>query len=124
MSSPTIPTERIVRHFRQILLWPLKLMPIQEDLPIQKHWELLDQADSNNPWRELSFEFNGVGTRFQKRHYNETVWRFRTRKRYGILSVAFVRPLRFFCVLLTATGFMTYPTRLRRRSCFVCARIT
>ncbi len=48
-------------------------MPIQEDLPIQKHWELLDQADSNNPWRELSFEFNGVGTRFQKRHYNEFV---------------------------------------------------
>lgn len=65
-------TERMVRHFRQILLWPLKLVPIQADHQIQKHWELLDQ-EVDNPWRELSSEFGGSGTRFQKRHYKEFV---------------------------------------------------
>ncbi|MCG6861070.1 MAG: hypothetical protein LJE70_07310 [Chromatiaceae bacterium] len=35
---------RMVRHFRQILLWPLQLMPIHESAQIQKHWELLEQA--------------------------------------------------------------------------------
>lgn len=64
--------DRIVRHFRQILLWPLKLVPIQKDQQIQKHWELLDQ-EADNPWRELSSEFHGNGTRFQRRHYNEFV---------------------------------------------------
>ena len=36
------PPDKIVRHFRQILLWPLQLMPSAPALQIQKHWELLE----------------------------------------------------------------------------------
>ncbi len=59
-----------VRHFRQILLWPLQLMPLKRGAQIQKHWELLEQAESC-PWRELSSEFSGDRHRFHRRHYNE-----------------------------------------------------
>jgi len=42
----------MVREFRQILLWPLQLMPIREGLQIQNHWELLQQPQSEIPWKE------------------------------------------------------------------------
>ena len=64
---------RLVRHFRQILLWPLQLMPIREGAQIQKHWELLLQPGPANPWREVADEFTGDPTQFQERHYNEFV---------------------------------------------------
>ena len=64
--------DTIVRHFRQILLWPLQLMPLQENAQIQKHWEVLESVGTDNPWRELSSEFTGEST-FQRRHYNEFV---------------------------------------------------
>ncbi|MGB0127438.1 MAG: hypothetical protein WBP72_07350 [Rhodocyclaceae bacterium] len=62
-----------VRHFRQILLWPLQLMPIRPDAQLQKHWELLQLAGPDNPWRELAGEFTGDPARFEERHYNEFV---------------------------------------------------
>ena len=34
-------SEKLVRQFRQIVLWPLQLMPLHEGTQIQKHWELL-----------------------------------------------------------------------------------
>jgi hypothetical protein len=63
----------VVRHFRQILLWPLQLMPIREDAQIQKPWEVFEQAGVANPWRELSSEFSGEQRKFQRRHYNEFI---------------------------------------------------
>jgi len=63
----------IVRHFRQILLWPMQLMPISEDAPIQKHWERLQAIDSDNPWREVVDEFTGDPRQFHERHYSEFV---------------------------------------------------
>ena len=33
-----------VRHFRQILLWPLQLMPLKEGTQVQRHWEVLHSA--------------------------------------------------------------------------------
>ncbi len=63
----------VVRHFRQILLWPLQLMPNRENAQTQKPWELLEEAGAVNPWRELSSEFGGEQARFQRRHYNEFV---------------------------------------------------
>ena len=62
-----------VRHFRQILLWPLQLMPIRRDAQIQEHWEVLDQESADNPWRELLDEFTPDGKEFQLRHYSEFV---------------------------------------------------
>ena len=74
MSAPTVdPSNKPVSHFRQILLWPIQLMPIREDAPIQKHWELLQTIDSDNPWKELADEFTGDPRLFQERHYSEFV---------------------------------------------------
>ena len=64
---------KLVRHFRQILLWPLQLMPTQEGAQIQKHWELLERAGAQYPWREVADEFTGDPAQFQERHYSEFV---------------------------------------------------
>ena len=66
-------SDKIIRHFRQILLWPIQLVPIREDAPIQKHWERLQTPDTDNPWRGLADEFTGDPRQFQERHYSEFV---------------------------------------------------
>jgi hypothetical protein len=73
MSDDDRAPEKRVRHLRQILLWPLQLMPIREGAQIQKHWELLEQAREDNPWREVLDEFTGDPAEFKERHYNEFV---------------------------------------------------
>jgi hypothetical protein len=70
MQHPSSKT--LVRQFRQIVLWPLQLMPIRhEGTQIQRHWELLEQPGPNNPWHEVVDEFTGDPGEFQERHYNE-----------------------------------------------------
>jgi hypothetical protein len=64
---------RRVRHFRQILLWPLQLMPLREDSQIQNHWEVLQQPAPDNPWREVDDEFTDDPAGLQERHYTEFV---------------------------------------------------
>ncbi|HKA42215.1 MAG TPA: hypothetical protein VKF40_09525 [Burkholderiales bacterium] len=64
--------ELLVRKFRQILLWPVQLVPAHEDEPIRKHWELLQRTD-DHPWREVDDEFTGDPRLFQERHYHEFV---------------------------------------------------
>lgn len=65
--------EVLVRHFRQILMWPLRIMPGQlEGTHIAKHWELLDAAGEDCPWQEVRDEFDDP-TSFQERHYKEFV---------------------------------------------------
>jgi hypothetical protein len=59
----------VVRHFRQVLLWPLQLMPIREGAQVQNHWEALEGVE---PWREVRDKF-GEGGLFQERHYSEFV---------------------------------------------------
>jgi hypothetical protein len=61
-----------VRHFRQILVWPLQLMPIREGGEIQEPWELLERA-GDSPWREVLDEFECAPDAFQPRHYSEFV---------------------------------------------------
>ncbi len=60
-------------HFRQILLWPLQLMPLREDSQIQNHWEFLETPGPDNPWREVDDEFTGVAGGLEFRHYSEFV---------------------------------------------------
>ena len=70
MQQPSSAT--LVRQFRQILLWPLQLMPIRsEGTQIQRHWELLEEPGPGNPWHEVVDEFTGEPGEFQERHYNE-----------------------------------------------------
>ena len=61
----------VVRHFRQILLWPLQLIAEPACDTAQSLWEGLEQSAPDNPWRELSSEFLDGAGRFQRRHYNE-----------------------------------------------------
>jgi hypothetical protein len=63
-SSPTSPT---VRHLRQVLLWPLRLMPLAEGLSARP-WELLTPQ-----WQEVVDEYTGSADDFGERHYNEFV---------------------------------------------------
>lgn len=61
-----------VRHFRQILMWPLQLTPIHAGEQIQRHWEHLDRDQDRHPWRAVVDEF-GDPEAFQERHYSEFV---------------------------------------------------
>ncbi len=81
MSDNNQAPEKRVRHFRQILLWPLQLMPIRKGAQVQKHWEVLEQEREDNPWHEVLDEFTGDPTEFKQRHYNEfvTFWTVATR---------------------------------------------
>jgi hypothetical protein len=71
-AGETARAARTVRHLRQILLWPLQLIPLQPNAQIQRHWEALEQPAPDNPWEELADEFGDPGE-FQERHYTEFV---------------------------------------------------
>jgi len=62
-----------VRQFSQVLVWPLQLMPIRADIPIEHHWELLQATREDNPWEEAEDDFPEDPARFQTRHYSEFV---------------------------------------------------
>ncbi len=44
----SLDRDLVVRHFRQIVLWPLQLMPIRDDLPIQKHCDFIQGTSKNS----------------------------------------------------------------------------
>ena len=62
-----------VRCFREILLWPLQLMPLRADVQIHRHWEFIARSGPDNPWREVRDELTGDPRAFQERHYSEFV---------------------------------------------------
>jgi hypothetical protein len=66
-----------VRHLRQVLLWPLCLMPVhgprgEQDIH-QRPWQLLRDLGEASPWREVVDEYTGERGQFHERHYNEFV---------------------------------------------------
>lgn len=69
------PAGTAVRHLRQILLWPLRLMPLS---PAARRvhrtpWQVLRDLGDASPWREVVDEYTGDSARFHERHYNEFV---------------------------------------------------
>ncbi len=73
MSDAAKNTSPPVRHFRQILLWPLQVMHARVRGPhISKYWELLEAVGEQSPWREVEDEF-GDPDDFQERHYKEFI---------------------------------------------------
>ena len=54
----------LVRKFRQIVLWPLQLMPLRESAQIQQHWDVLDQPASPRCAKERD-QFTGDPAKFQ-----------------------------------------------------------
>jgi hypothetical protein len=62
-----------VRHLRQALLWPLRLMPVEGSH--KAPWEVLRDMGKNggesSPWREVVDEYTGDREGFHERHYHE-----------------------------------------------------
>ncbi len=66
-----------VRHLRQVLLWPLRLIPTRESAaaatPHRTPWQVLRDLGDASPWREAVDEYTGDKASFHERHYNEFV---------------------------------------------------
>jgi hypothetical protein len=60
-----------VRHVRQILLWPVEIVPAQADEQIQTPWDRLTEARAE--WGEIEDEFTDDHEQFRERHYAEFV---------------------------------------------------
>jgi hypothetical protein len=64
-----------VKHLRQVLLWPLRLMPTPgpSGASHRTPWQVLRDLGDASPWREVVDEFTGDQASFHERHYNEFV---------------------------------------------------
>jgi hypothetical protein len=65
----------MVRHLRQVLLWPLRLIAdAPEDSEERRApWRALRALGEATAWREQHDEFTGDASHFHERHYNEFV---------------------------------------------------
>ena len=63
----------LIRHFRQVVLWPLQLMPVKPGQPVQRHWQALEESGAGSPWRELRDELNVESREIRERYYKEFV---------------------------------------------------
>ena len=70
IGDTALARDRLVRHFRQVLLWPLQLVSSRSQDAHARHWELLGE---DSPWREVIDEYTGDAGNFGERHYNEFV---------------------------------------------------
>jgi hypothetical protein len=71
--SSEAPNPLLVRHFRQIVLWPLQIVPEKETGKLQRHWESLGSVAGDNPWSEVVEEFQCDPADFRERSYREFV---------------------------------------------------
>ncbi len=64
----------VVKHLRQVLLWPLRLMHQHEPgQPRKPSSQLLSELGESSPWQEVFDEYTGGIDHFHERHYNEFV---------------------------------------------------
>lgn len=61
-----------VTNFRQVVLWPVQLIPQDKGQRIQNHWEHLIAAAQNTPWKAVTDEFISAEN-FSERRYREFV---------------------------------------------------
>jgi hypothetical protein len=62
-----------IRHFRQVVLWPLQLMPVKPGVPVQRHWEALEADGASALWKEVRDELNSESREIRERYYKEFV---------------------------------------------------
>jgi hypothetical protein len=64
-----------VRQLRQVLLWPLRLMPVRRGGAEARvpPWEVLRELGATSPWHEVVDEYTGEEGSFHERHYTEFV---------------------------------------------------
>ena len=68
------PAVAHVEHFRQVLLWPLRLVQTPAIGRAQRHpWQVLKDMGAASPWREVVDEYTGAASQFHERHYSEFV---------------------------------------------------
>lgn len=75
MLSDSAATAPHVQHLRQVLLWPLRLLPAH-DGDLRAPWQRLRDLGNTgraSPWREQVDEYTGDPRQFHERHYNEFV---------------------------------------------------
>ena len=71
-TSPASTGTTPVRHLRQVLLWPLRLL--RQDPPTgHPPWHQLRALGGASPWHEQVDEYTGDRDQFHERHYNEFV---------------------------------------------------
>lgn len=108
--------DKLVKHFRQILLWPVYLLPRADGSVVEDHAAELARVGAASPWFAVRDEFTSDPLAFQERHYREfvtflpAVQRFLYGQKAGRLS--------------NGDGdFHRCPTRLMRRSDVRAARV-
>jgi hypothetical protein len=72
-AAPRMSANTHVGQFRQILLWPVELVPPKPDPAHHDFAAILAKLGPDNPWKEIDDEFTGNPKDFQERHYNEFV---------------------------------------------------
>lgn len=70
-ARPASPA-KTVRHFRQILLWPVHVLGRAHGAPLEDFADELTRLGDASPWREVCDEF-GEPCDFRQRHYYEFV---------------------------------------------------
>jgi hypothetical protein len=60
-----------VRQFREVLFWPVQLMPLTDGG--KAYWQVLEEASARNPWHRLEDRFDSDVLEFSERHYKEFV---------------------------------------------------
>jgi len=71
--APRPLVDKRVGPFRQILLWPVELVPMKPEADHHDFAAVLATLGPDNPWKVLDDEFTGDPKDFQERHYNEFV---------------------------------------------------
>lgn len=106
----------VVRHFRQILLWPLQVMPADSDAAAPScYWESFDLRHPESRWRELRQTFGEHPAAFRERYYKEfvTFLPYVQRFLYGEVPGED-----------STTGYGLSPIRVFRRDDIVSVRMT
>ncbi|MDX2205862.1 MAG: CorA family divalent cation transporter [Hyphomicrobiaceae bacterium] len=117
-SAPAADTRpgAIVRHCRQVFLWPVYLLPLGGDGRVQDHAEsLLRSPENHGIWQEVADEFTGDPSQFHERHYGE--------------FVTFLPPVQRFLYgqgvgKSVRGGYGESPIRVLRRSDVAAMRVT
>jgi hypothetical protein len=107
--------EPTIRHCRQIFLWPVYLLPLSPDAPVQDHCEQLLKSSAGGVWQEVADEFTGDPAQFHERHYNE--------------FVTFLPPVQRFLYgqgvgKAVGRGYGESPIRILRRTDVAAVRVT
>ena len=66
-------SDKHVVTFRQILFWPLQLMPLPWGAKSHEQWTMLEEAGSDCPWKPEPEAFTPDVMQFRERHYIEFI---------------------------------------------------